>query len=56
VGELPDPPAERASPRDLLARLVAHAGEARAARLCADLLAADSPAEHSDHVLFHRGA
>ena len=56
MGELPDPPAQREAPRDLLARLVAHAGEARAAELCADLLAAGSPAEHPETVLFLGGA
>ncbi|MGN6575261.1 MAG: hypothetical protein ACTHKG_06215, partial [Nocardioides sp.] len=56
MGRLPDPPAERETPRDLLARLAAHTGEARAAELCAELLEADSPGDHEETLLFLGGA
>jgi hypothetical protein len=46
----------RETPRDLLARLAAHVGEQRAARLCADVLAADDPHDNAEMVLFLGGA
>ncbi len=55
MGELPARPSERESPRDLLARLAAHVGEARAAGLCADLLAAGSPHEQPETLLYLGG-
>jgi hypothetical protein len=55
VGELPDPPTERESPRDRLARLAAHVGEARAAELCAELLAAGSADEHPETLVYLGG-
>ena len=51
----PQLPEIRESPRELLGRLEAHVGEAAAARLCAELLAADSPDEHADTVRFLGG-
>jgi HEAT repeat protein len=54
--DLPGPGPDREPPRDRLARLAAQVGEARAAELCAGLLAAESPAEHAETLLFLGGA
>ena len=48
-------PEIRESPRELLGRLEAHVGTATAARLCAEVLAADHPQEHPETVLFLGG-
>lgn len=52
---LPVLPEERPSPRDLLALLEAHVGEAVAATLCAEVLAAETPDEHPETVRFLGG-
>ena len=52
---LPARPPGRPHPRDLLALLADHVGEAGAAGLCADLLAASDPHEHAATVLFLGG-
>lgn len=56
VPALPTPPEERQSPRDLLAFLEAHVGEAVAARLCAEVLAAATPDEYPETVRFLGGS
>jgi hypothetical protein len=55
MDRLPDREAGHPSPRDLLARLAAHVGEARAAQLCAELLAAAEPGDHAETVLYLGG-
>ena len=55
MGELPTRAPGHPSPRDLLARLAAHVGEARAAQLCAELLAAQEPGEHPETLLYLGG-
>ena len=52
---LPERPTGQPHPRDLLALLEAHVGTARAAMLCADVLAADDPHEHPEAVLYLGG-
>jgi HEAT repeat protein len=52
---LPERPAGHPHPRDLLALLEARVGAATAARLCADVLAADDPHDHPEMVLFLGG-
>jgi hypothetical protein len=53
--DLPARPAGRPSPRELLGLLEASVGGARAAALCAELLAAEDPSRHADLVLFLGG-
>lgn len=53
--ELPPLPEVRETPRELLARLEAHVGEATAARLCAEVLADASPHDHPETVRFLGG-
>ncbi len=48
-------PAGRPSPRDLLASLESQLGTAGAARMCADLLAADDPHDQAGALLFLGG-
>ena len=54
MGLLPRPE-ERLSPRDLLAWLEGQLGTAAAARLCADVLAADDPHDQPEAVLLLGG-
>jgi hypothetical protein len=55
VAGLPARPAGQPHPRDLLRLLADHVGDAGAARLCAEVLAADDPHEHPDTVVFLGG-
>jgi HEAT repeats len=55
AGDLPSRPGGRPSPRELLGVLAAGVGSARAAALCAELLAADDPGRHAELVLFLGG-
>lgn len=55
MGELPARGTGYESPRDLLARLAAHVGDARAAQLCAELLAAAEPGDHPETLLYLGG-
>lgn len=55
MGELPTRPEPRPTPRDLIALLEARVGEARAAELCAEVLAASAPDQHPETVRFLGG-
>jgi len=52
----PQLPEVRESPRELLGRLAAHVGEARAAALCAQVLTDETPKGHPETVRFLGGA
>jgi HEAT repeat protein len=56
TGRLPADPGRDVSPKDLLASLASEIGEVEAALACADLLAADDPAEQSEILLFLGGS
>ncbi len=53
--ELPPPTDPELTPRQLLAELESHLGEAAAAELCAELLTSDDPHDHLNALVFLGG-